>query len=415
MRKIILILAIVAVAASCGSGGEDIDKLEVYESFRASAMESYEQGDIPLALQYISRALAYAPARREPYELANRFHIEMGSDSNAVRYFEMTAQLDVAKDQPWPWYFTGYNLFRMRQYDAALENFLEASRKNPDEPDIHFRIGLVYEALGESENAVEAMRQAWALNPESVGTVVALSRLLRRSGDMAGAEQVVTVAMNIAPADPGLMHSIGLIRRDQHLAEHAERAFRRVLELHPEHVDSRRELLAILKKSGRAEEAARQRRVLDRLDGYRRGRIDLMRTAASSTGDPGPALAIAELELTEKKFELALRWFTNTAAAGGPADRIASGRAEALFGLDLVDEGDLALGSVSDPTASRVALAQAMRFVALEDLNSVREALEKALQDPPMDRLFLLRVSDLYLILGDMETAERLMDRAAGL
>ena len=180
----------------------------------------------------------------------------------------------------------------------------------------------------------------------------------------------------------------------------------------PDHLKSHQELVLLLERSGRTEEAERHRHTAGRLADYETGHRDWAVKALESD-DPAAYLALAELELTEGKVERAMTWFDRAERAGGLSDRLVAGRAEALFVLDEIEAGDQALGRVSQLSDARVALARAVRFLSTDDAGMARVQLDKAVKSGPEEREFLRRASDLYEATGFHTRSLALLERAA--
>ncbi len=92
--------------------------------------------------------------------------------------------------------------------------------------------------------------------------------------------------------------------------------------------------------------------------------------------------------------------------------RIAAARAEALYGLGRMADGDAALFDFRDSDHGQVILARAARRVALKDVDGAARLLGEALEAAPDERLLFRRLGDLYADIGRAEQAEELWKRA---
>lgn len=76
----------------------------------------------------------------------------------------------------------GELLIRQHRYDKALEDLEVAASKDPDNPTIHFDLGVALSALYRQEDTISELRKAVRLDPESDTMTYALCYELERSG-----------------------------------------------------------------------------------------------------------------------------------------------------------------------------------------------------------------------------------------
>jgi|GEM_PF-2568966 len=411
-----LIWAVLA-AAGCSSGkeaptSEDVAPTppEAYRVLKQEALALRNDGDLPGAIQKISRALALLPDEREPYRIASGFYMDMVNDEEAIRFFDITTRMTPSSS--WPWYYRGFHQFRAGQWNDALDSFKEASSLDPGNAEFHFRQGLVLQAAGEFDPALAELRSAMDLDRSSAVIAARLIRLLRITGDLGGADQVLKEVLSRTSMTADLAFAMGQIRSSQNRLDEAERAYRDAIRLDPSHMEAHQNLARLLQAAGRTEEAKAEAAIAGRLRDFRDG-IESWTAEAAGSRDPLPALSIAELYLTEGRIDQALTWFARAGRLGGPEDRIRAGRAEALFAKGDMDGGDRELADLRSTSGGRVALARAVRFLSAGDTAEAKKLLDKALQHGPGDREFLRRVSDLLAAGGEAERSAAVLDQAA--
>ncbi|TGD72703.1 ammonia-forming cytochrome c nitrite reductase subunit c552 [Mangrovimicrobium sediminis] len=80
-----------------------------------------------------------------------------------------------------------------------------------DMPATQLQLGLFLTARGELPAAEAAYREALRLNPQLIGAYLNLADLMRGSGDEAQARSLLETAMDIAPDNGDVLHSLGLL------------------------------------------------------------------------------------------------------------------------------------------------------------------------------------------------------------
>ncbi len=140
--------------------------------------------------------------------------------------------------------------------DRAAKQLEQAARKNPDNPEIHRRLGHILIAQGNTTAAVELLRYASARNPDDVAGHVELARLLADLHKETEAENAVSTALRLEPNHIEAMMLKGMLARKQHRDQQALQMYHRVLAREPDHVEARLRIAAIQLDSERPERAS---------------------------------------------------------------------------------------------------------------------------------------------------------------
>lgn len=153
-------------------------------------------------------------------------------------------------------------LERSGDHAAALSLLWEAAGLAPSDPDIQNSLGEALERLGALDAAVSAFRAAEQARPGFRKASNNLILALVKSGKGTEAVQRARAFVADAPADPDRYFTLGLALADQD-APAAIDAFRRALDLAPDHALARYNLALVLNRSDRQAEAiAELQRVL---------------------------------------------------------------------------------------------------------------------------------------------------------
>lgn len=418
------LLALASAVALSGCGGSDgeAEARDPYfedPAFRAGLEDSlalFRQGDLRGALKPAVAALLAAPQREEPYARISMLYDAMGADDEAAAFFGKTTER--FPDSVPAHRYRGYHEFRLGNWANALAAYRRATELAPQDAEAHFRLGLVLQAQGDFDEAVVELRRAHDLAPTDPVTAARLARVLRITGDYDGAYVVVDEALQISPRSPDLLFASAQLDVRGGRPELAEKTLRRAIAEKPDHREAHEELAKLLQRAGREDEGRREAVVAERLDDYVALGNRLRRAVAQEGGDPVLMLALAELELTERRVAEAERWLARAEERGAPAARVAIARAEAAFARGDVPAGHAALADLDamrldGADAKRAELARAAGLVAEGRLDAARDQLAIALDGGPEEREWLRRAADLYAAAGDLDASDRVHERAA--
>jgi tetratricopeptide (TPR) repeat protein len=373
------VLAIL-LASACSTGSDD-ERADDASGARFAAhaerfRELYGAGDPEGALAEAIAALEANPAADEPWVWVSKLHTDLGRDEDGIRFFE--AWLAGDPDVPRAWFYRGYHEYQLSRLDEAAISFHRAAELDPADAESRYRLGLVLRSLGRFSEAAEAFRRSYEIDPGDARKARTVVDALRVGGDYPAAERIVNRAERYAEAEASL---------------------RRAIELDPRLSAAYPKLARVLSLLGRADEAEAVRARGERLADYERARRNVQEFVTDPR-DPVAPMLMAEIELTESRFGPALDLFDRALGLGGPAARIAAGRAEALFRAGNLDAGAAALEPVEDRGDPRAQLALAARAV-LEGDRARAVALATAAADRgPDEREFLHRAADLLAAAG---------------
>lgn len=105
----------------------------------------------------------------------------------------------------------GIVLLNTQNLEEALQEFQTAMTINKNIPDLNLYLGITYKALGEYDQAQEALLAAYALNPTDTVALTELSRAFFGDGRYPQAAQYAEEAVKVDPADARLHGNLGII------------------------------------------------------------------------------------------------------------------------------------------------------------------------------------------------------------
>ncbi len=86
---------------------------------------------------------------------------------------------------------------KQKDYQAAIEGLENVCEKSPDNPKIHYLLGIAYDGLGEIDKAIDAVKKAIELNPTEIKYHQHLGFLNVRKDDHKAAAKHFTKVMEL--------------------------------------------------------------------------------------------------------------------------------------------------------------------------------------------------------------------------
>ena len=73
------------------------------------------------------------------------------------------------------------------EYDAAIKEYEETIKSNPNSPEAYNNMGFAYMDKGDTDKAVELQKKALELNPKFANAYYGMAQAMEKKGDKAGA------------------------------------------------------------------------------------------------------------------------------------------------------------------------------------------------------------------------------------
>jgi tetratricopeptide (TPR) repeat protein len=144
----------------------------------------YDDRRYPDAVALLQQLAAEAPGVKVFDNLALSLE-GTGALTEAAEIYLKAVSLNRAlpKPSPWPPLNYGTLLSRREQYSEAEMLLSEARGYDATLPEVHFRLGVVYDKQGQTERAVQELTKAAELGPHYSDPLYALSRIYYRQGN----------------------------------------------------------------------------------------------------------------------------------------------------------------------------------------------------------------------------------------
>jgi tetratricopeptide (TPR) repeat protein len=105
----------------------------------------------------------------------------------------------------------GIVLLNTQNLEEALQEFQTALTISKNIPDLNLYLGITYKAIGDFDQAQEALLAAYALNPTDTVALTELSRAFFGDGRYPQAAQYAEEAVKVKPTDARLHGNLGII------------------------------------------------------------------------------------------------------------------------------------------------------------------------------------------------------------
>jgi Flp pilus assembly protein TadD len=349
-----------------------LDSTRAHTLFNLGLLHQYREQE-GLADSFYQRAIAFDSTLAMAHKKLGLLRRDQGDLQEARSY--LTRASRHAPDDAESLFYLGLVQRTLGEFEDARRTLERAAELNPLSPQVHLNLAGVYTRLGRRDEGTQAIRRSELLRKFDRGIGTEKSALSHRS------------AVNVAPTTARYNTALHLALRGER--EAAEREFRHLLEVLPDHEDALSALGLLLLWRGEAEEASRYLRravAVDPLDAVNLTRLGMglrrsgRRAAAADTLHralqldpflPEPILELAMINAQFGRFAAAESLFSR-------AIRLAPDNAEAHInlGVSRMRQGDLEAAAEAyrravelDPQGAR-----ARRYL--------REALQQQVQGP---------------------------------
>jgi Flp pilus assembly protein TadD len=178
------------------------------------------------SLEEYTRAAALQAPTAEQLREVGQDYVLLNDTADADKWILRSVEMNGA--DPEGWYSLGRLRYTEQRFGDALECFSRAIALAPGSVKVENNLGLAYEGLNRTDDAVMAYRQAIAWQdagpPEKASEqpLLNLAIVLLHQGKLAEAQLLLLRAVRIAPKDPRILEQLGQLYARQ--ADYAEAA-----------------------------------------------------------------------------------------------------------------------------------------------------------------------------------------------
>ncbi len=193
---------------------------------------------------------------------------------NALPALRKTAQL--IPDDPNVHYNLGVALRSAGQLDEAVTHYRHAVKLKPDFAEAHGNLGNTLKDLGQFDEAIASYRRALSIRPDAADTYINLGIALNVLGRAEDAAASYRKALEVKPDHVLACYNLGNTLKDLGRFEEAIASYRRAIEIKPDFAGAYNNLGGVLKDIGHLDAAASSyRRALELDPGFAEAHCNL--------------------------------------------------------------------------------------------------------------------------------------------
>lgn len=187
--------------------------------------------------EYTRAASLETPTARQLREVGQAY-VLLDDTADAGKWILRSIEMDGS--DPEGWYSLGRLRYTEQRFSDAVDSFKHALTLAPDSVKVENNLGLAYEGLNRTDDAVIAYRQAIALQgagpPEQASEqpLLNLAIVLIHQSKLAEAQPLLLQAVHIAPQDPQIHEQLGHLYMQQGNYVEAEKYLETATRLDPE-------------------------------------------------------------------------------------------------------------------------------------------------------------------------------------
>ncbi|HXM41648.1 MAG TPA: tetratricopeptide repeat protein [Bryobacteraceae bacterium] len=168
-------------------------------------------------------------------------------------------------NRPEAYLLAGQTALKINEFERARDYADAALRLNPKLPGADTLRGTVLTYLGDTQNAIAALRRAVAADPGDFDAQVALGAVLHTERDLDGARQHLQRALQLKPDSNLARYEWARLERTEGRVEAAVKDFEKVVHDDPNWAQPHVELAALYFRLNRQVDGDRERATFDRL------------------------------------------------------------------------------------------------------------------------------------------------------
>ena len=205
------------------------------------------------AREELETALAQMPGQPQFLALLGEAERQLGNPARSLELNRQVLQGDESFAEAR--YYLGLAMYDLGRRDEAIQEFERVVRSGVQKPEVLLSLGAAYVQAGRLEAAIETLDTATTLAPSRADIRIELARAYRSKRLLAKAEEQLTLAEpNAAPAlastadqqiESDFYQELGLVKLQAHQLAAAAKAFRKVLDIDPNHGPANRALAEV--------------------------------------------------------------------------------------------------------------------------------------------------------------------------
>lgn len=229
----------------------DPDALEVY---RDLAQLDLRTGHTEAALHAAQRVRDLAPAESSSFLFLGHVYVARGDLAMAAQEYEKALELDPQNEKALENLANYYSNINPKKALSYYKRYLEIE---PDDAEIYFQMGFLYQKQGDTDATIEAFQKSIELDPHQVASHLALAELYEITKSTAQAVEQYELCVQLDPRNPAFYARLGHIHFDNHRWDDAAAAFENARKLEPQDATNYYYLARIAEERGQWADASR--------------------------------------------------------------------------------------------------------------------------------------------------------------
>jgi len=216
------------------------------DAYFAKAKDFFKDGSIKEAIVEYEHAVTESPKRSDiRYRYAQALAKD-GGLNEAVNEMETAAALDPGNKT-----IAGAcaKLYEQCGEDANAAKIYEKLAVETNDASYNYRLGIVYERLGQNDRAENFYKISSGKYPKMDGVWISLSRIQAKQGKTKEATATLRAGMQLIPSSANLHQSLGYLLSDAKQKDSAASEFRKCAELNPAYAEQTTGILDALAAS----------------------------------------------------------------------------------------------------------------------------------------------------------------------
>jgi tetratricopeptide (TPR) repeat protein len=245
------------------------------DSFLKAGIICRETGDIKNAEKFLDKSLEFKENKFRANKELGMIALSESDYKNSLKYFGTALNAD--SNDAESFYLIGLTLMRMKYYDSAVNSFqralvinpdfepakimLESAvklqgtgkndsirqlenilKKNPDNAQVHNKLGLLYIKKGMVKKAEFHYSRALEIEPDMPGAVANMANLQVILKNYDKAETMYRKAIKLDPGNPVLYNNMGSMFAYRKMLPEAAECYRKALNIKPDYYEAEKNL-----------------------------------------------------------------------------------------------------------------------------------------------------------------------------
>lgn len=132
--------------------------------------------------------------------------------------------------------------YEEENFQKAVALLIEANAKDPENPEILFKLGYILQQMGNDEEAIERYKESLEIDKENEFVHNAIASVYRKNSEYASAKLHLHASLELDDKNPITYYNFGNLLVDMQKNSEAIEMYKKALELNPDFSEAKEEL-----------------------------------------------------------------------------------------------------------------------------------------------------------------------------